>query len=139
MTPETLRILQLNSYDLWGGAEAVAANLQRGFRRRGHQADLAVGYKVTPDSDTLLVPNHAGRGVWYRFWRGVEGALCGLKSYGPGPHRRQHSIGRLADPTQLMEIYRGIESSASRVASGSWDCRHDPRPSPRAQPAWGIL
>jgi hypothetical protein len=41
MTPSRLAILQVGTYDSWGGAEMVAQNLGDAYRRRGHEAHLA--------------------------------------------------------------------------------------------------
>lgn len=40
-----MKILQISTADVAGGAEAVALALHRGLRTRGHDAVLAVGYK----------------------------------------------------------------------------------------------
>jgi glycosyltransferase involved in cell wall biosynthesis len=49
-------ILQVNTYDRWGGAERVASDLLREYRRRGHRAHLAVGRKLTPSADVIQIP-----------------------------------------------------------------------------------
>lgn len=51
-----LRILQISTGDRLGGAEAVARNLQRAYRERGHSSWLAVGRKTTSDEDVFLIP-----------------------------------------------------------------------------------
>lgn len=109
----TLSILQVNTYEQWGGAEAVARNLQRAYRQRGHGAFLAVGRRVTQDADALLIPNDVGRGPWYRFWNGLETRL--RSSDGPaGGELSSASVlgklaGRLAEPGRMIDAARGAE------------------------------
>jgi glycosyltransferase involved in cell wall biosynthesis len=50
-----LRILQVSTGDLLGGAERVAWNLFEQYRRLGHASWLAVGDKRTSDPDVLLI------------------------------------------------------------------------------------
>lgn len=61
-----LRILQINTADLGGGAEGSAWNLFQSYRTRGHNSWLAVGCKRSNDPDVLLVPNDAYRSQWVR-------------------------------------------------------------------------
>ena len=53
MTEQPLRILQVNTADLGGGAERVAWNLHRTYRAQGHQTWLAVGQRYSTDKDVL--------------------------------------------------------------------------------------
>lgn len=52
----TLRILQISTKDLGGGAEGSAWNLFRAFRERGHKSWLAVGRKQSADPDVFEIP-----------------------------------------------------------------------------------
>lgn len=62
MTP--LRIVQINTADISGGAAKVAWKLHEAFRERGHESTLVVGSKYTSDPDVITVDNErAGRGV----------------------------------------------------------------------------
>ena len=65
-----MRILHVNSSDLGGGAERVAALLCREARVNGHEALLAVGRKLGDDADVLSVPDAEPGGPWRRFWLG---------------------------------------------------------------------
>jgi glycosyltransferase involved in cell wall biosynthesis len=56
-----LRILQVSNADLGGGAEAVARNLHTGYRRRGHDARLAVGAKWGEDPNVVRIPRSDAR------------------------------------------------------------------------------
>jgi glycosyltransferase involved in cell wall biosynthesis len=59
-----LRILQISTGDVLGGAERVAWNLFEHYRRLGHASWLAVGDKRTADPDVLVISGDrsAGRG-----------------------------------------------------------------------------
>lgn len=56
-----MRILQVNTADVGGGAEAVARQLFEGYRSRGHWSRLAVGVKYTDDPHIVALPR-AGEG-----------------------------------------------------------------------------
>lgn len=63
-----LRILQVNSQDLGGGAEQVAWNLFKAYQSLGHTSWLAVGAKQSQDPDVLTIP-HRRLGFWAWFSR----------------------------------------------------------------------
>jgi glycosyltransferase involved in cell wall biosynthesis len=52
-----IRILQVSTYDVLGGAARVAWNLFRTYRRRGHSSWLAVGQRLDSDPDVFALPN----------------------------------------------------------------------------------
>ena len=56
-----MRILQVSTADLGGGAEAVALSLHRGLRERGHEAVLAVGFKRTQEEGVVEIPGAGSR------------------------------------------------------------------------------
>jgi glycosyltransferase involved in cell wall biosynthesis len=61
-TTAALRILQVSTYDIIGGAERVAWNLFQTYRTRGHASWLAVGTKLGTDPDVLPIPTPKGDG-----------------------------------------------------------------------------
>lgn len=67
-----MRILQVSTSDLGGGAERVAWLLHREFLHRGHAATLAVGTKHTNDPSVLHLDN-SGRS------RGLRGLIATLR------------------------------------------------------------
>ena len=50
-------ILQVNTRDVGGGAEKVAADLFCAYRSLGYGSRLAVGYKSGDDPDVLRIPH----------------------------------------------------------------------------------
>src|SRR5262249_47970924 len=56
-----VKVLQISTADLGGGAEAVALSLHRGLLARGHEAGLAVGFKRTREEGVVQVPGAGSR------------------------------------------------------------------------------
>ena len=108
MTEPPLCIIEVNTFDQWGGAEVVALDLHRCFIKHGHHSYLVVGRK-TGSNDVLLVPNNEGRGRWYRFWRDVENRLVTIASRGHTGKRLREMAGGLADPKKILDERRGVE------------------------------
>ena len=75
MTEQPLRILQVSTADIRGGAEKVAWNLFTSYRARGYGSWLAVGEKRSDDSDVLTIPNQEAHGGWYHSCRGFASRL----------------------------------------------------------------
>jgi len=56
-----VRILQISTADVGGGAEAVALSLHRGLRARGHEAVLAVGYRRSSEDGVVEIGGAGSR------------------------------------------------------------------------------
>jgi len=108
VSDRSLRILQVNTYDQWGGAEVIAQNLQRAYRRRGHDAWMTVGRRIANAPDTIVIPNDEGRSRWYRLWRGAGKKLGWLAKRRIG-ERIRNMVGGLADPARILDERRGVE------------------------------
>lgn len=61
MNEDGLRILQVSTYDIAGGAEKIAWDLFTLYRALGHQSWLAVGAKKSQDQDVFPIPNRFNR------------------------------------------------------------------------------
>ncbi|MEQ8791629.1 MAG: glycosyltransferase [Pirellulaceae bacterium] len=57
MSANRLHVVQVNTQDVGGGAEAIARGLHEAVRARGHQSHFAVGRRYGDDADTLQIPN----------------------------------------------------------------------------------
>jgi len=91
-----LRILQVSTYDVIGGAERVAWNLFQTYRLRGHASWLAVGTKLGTDPDVFRIPNPTGNGATATRLARAASPLG--------------AIGRLvAHPAKAIERFCGIE------------------------------
>ena len=67
-----LRVLQVSTADLAGGAEKVAWDLFVEYRRRGLKSFLAVGRKRSGDRDVIEIPNEVCSSRWRRNWQQIE-------------------------------------------------------------------
>jgi glycosyltransferase involved in cell wall biosynthesis len=65
-----MRILHVNSSDLGGGAERVAAQLCIDARAAGHEARLVVGRKLGDDAEVTAMADAEAGGAWRRLWLG---------------------------------------------------------------------
>lgn len=61
-----MRILQVSTSDVAGGAERSARNLADAYRARGHESWLAVGRKQTDDANVFVIPNDTARNAIVR-------------------------------------------------------------------------
>ncbi len=102
-----LRILQVNTADVAGGAEKVAWDLFQACRRRGHDSWFAVGTKRSDDPGVVIISNEEHRSRWTQFWReartrlerGGRGSLSGLA----------RGLAWLGEPRRAFDILRGAE------------------------------
>lgn len=102
-----MRILQASSSDIGGGAERIAWLLFDSYRQQGHESYLAVGKKLSDDSDVLLVPNDEvrERANWTQFWRNQHRRLRTVK----GLWRLGRVAYDLAEPRRTFRKQLGHE------------------------------
>jgi glycosyltransferase involved in cell wall biosynthesis len=117
MADPSLRVLQISTIDMRGGAEKVAWDLFTAYRDRGYGSWLAVGEKLGSDPDVLLIPNQLLRGKWVRFWRQLS-----FLSDPPGIWKRAAKplsdlAIALVEPARAFDILRGREDF---YFPGSW-------------------
>ena len=79
-----MRIAQINTYDIAGGAERVSRELHREYRRRGEESWLLVGCKRGDEEGVLEIPNALARNAWARTWLSIADTVAPLRS-GPAP------------------------------------------------------
>ncbi len=65
----SLRILQVNTVDIAGGAEKVALGLFQIYRAAGCCSQFAVGDKRSNYPGVLEIPNDSWRSQWARLWK----------------------------------------------------------------------
>jgi glycosyltransferase involved in cell wall biosynthesis len=102
-----LRILQVNTADLGGGAEKVAWELLQAYRKRGHDSWLAVGRKSTDDPQVVKIPNEENRSKWVQEWRRVQASLH--EAGYPRVSRCASWLGSLGELHRRFDLRRGIE------------------------------
>ncbi|BCA54460.1 glycosyl transferase group 1/2 family protein [Nitrospira sp. KM1] len=105
-----MRILQVNTADEAGGAEAVVWQLMQGYRRAGHASWMAVGRKISQDSHVVPLFHDQYRSAWSRFCLSLSGGIERLTVSGGGGRRLHRSIGLgLGQPFRMWEYWRGKE------------------------------
>lgn len=104
-----LRILQVSTADVRGGAEQVAWNLFNGYRARGHSSRLAVGEKHTRDPDVWAIPNDAAESPWTRFWLSLAARLQPAAGSSRAARALAGIAGGMAEPDRRLDHYRGRE------------------------------
>ena len=104
-----LRILQVNLYDVFGGAEKVAWSLFQGSREAGHRSWLAVAHKQSNDPDVLEINNDACRSWWTRLWLQACAPLRSLQRNIPAVSALHGSLTTIGEPRRSLERWRGIE------------------------------
>jgi len=112
-----MRILQVSTNDIGGGAEKVAWNLFQSYRYRGYASWLAVGHKFSNDSDVFPIPNHELKGSWARVWLALGGYLGSLDGQFRGAWRLSKLARGVAEPAKWLDEHRGIEDFAF---PGAW-------------------
>ena len=104
-----MRILQISTNDIGGGAEKVAWNLFRGYRERGYQSWLAVGTKRGDDPAVLQIPRVNSAGVWNSYWDQLQRRLEPCQSGGKFVSRAQTVLRMLANPRHELQSRFGLE------------------------------
>ncbi|GAK55296.1 glycosyl transferase-like protein [Candidatus Vecturithrix granuli] len=70
-----MTILQVNTYDLAGGAEKIAYTLHEQYQQQHHHAFLAVGYKRSQAPNIFSIPHEMYQGRWERTWNRLAQSL----------------------------------------------------------------
>ncbi len=109
MRTDPIRILQVSTTDVAGGAERVAWNLFHAYRARGNPSSLAVGAKRTSDADVLLVPNERHAGKWSRSWSALNRRLVAVNGNVPGAKLVASMARFIAQPRRALFARYGIE------------------------------
>ena len=112
MAERPLRILQVSTSDIEGGAEKVAWNLFRTYRERGLGSVLAVGRKHSDDPDVLLMPlvqNTGHLSMWARPWLAFADMVSPSVGRVRGAEKLRHWLRFIGHPGSLLDIQRGHE------------------------------
>jgi glycosyltransferase involved in cell wall biosynthesis len=106
-----LRIAQLSTFDVAGGAESVAFNLFAEYRRRGESSVLVVGsVRNEAQSDVVLLDHVPYRGPWARRVNRVADSVEPYRGSVPGAGLLVRSLRTaVASPDRWLEIRRGHE------------------------------
>jgi len=125
-----LRILQVSTSDIEGGAEKIAWNHFQTYRERGLGSLLAVGRKYSRDPDVLLVPwmsdsNRCSR--WTHAWLSIADMVSPSVGRIRGAEKLRHWLRFIGHPQSLLENLRGHEDF---YFPGTWQLLDLPRKRP---------
>jgi glycosyltransferase involved in cell wall biosynthesis len=105
-----LRILQVSTFDVGGGAAKVAWNLFHTYQAYGHSAWLAVGSQKTCTPQVLPIAHETYRDGWARLWTGIGSLLSPLRSRVRGAGRVYNLLTYyIGQPRRWLEVWRGYE------------------------------
>jgi glycosyltransferase involved in cell wall biosynthesis len=100
-----MRILQINTSDHGGGAQSISYRLHQAYAARGHDSNIAVGFKYGDDRDVIEIPNLEKRRQAAQRLFPLEAAM-----------RKRVFLDRLApligfagDPRRYAAVFRGHE------------------------------
>jgi glycosyltransferase involved in cell wall biosynthesis len=101
-------ILQVNSYDIAGGAEVIATNLFYGYLKRGYRSYLLVGMKK--GSDPLIQEIEMGHSPnpWERYWMTKQGKYKRTKDMSKISWWKYYFTKFFAHPTDALNLLSGI-------------------------------
>jgi glycosyltransferase involved in cell wall biosynthesis len=104
-----MKILQVSTADIGGGAEKIARNLFQFYRAQGHDSGLAVGYKRSDDPGIFLIPNDHCRGTWARTWFAAGNLFSPLIGRVKGAGLLRNLLHQIGEPTRYSKIRQGYE------------------------------
>lgn len=106
-----MRIVQVNTKAIGGGAERIALTLHQRYQQLGHQSKLIVGHPPLLDTSTLLLPNEEIRqaSAWYRIWHGLYERLQPYHARIKGTWRLGMLAHTIADPQLAYDRWMGYE------------------------------
>jgi glycosyltransferase involved in cell wall biosynthesis len=104
-----LRILQLNTYDAGGGAEAVATRLHAAYRSAGNTAWFGVKRKRGTAEGVFAIPRSRGYGIWGRSLLDLADRLGGSANGIRGASALAAALSAAARPGAWVDRMRGLE------------------------------
>ncbi len=104
-----MKILQVSTADVAGGAERVAFGLFDRYREIGHESWLMVGTKHTQDSDVMALDNAPSENSWYRLWAHVAAKLGPYAGSTKGAGRGKQWSEHLSQPGRWLNWQLGHE------------------------------
>ena len=109
MIGKPLRILQVSTADIGGGAEKIALELAKGLRSCGHRAWLAVGKKRSSDALTFEMADHRD-GIWARGLSSLDEALRPFADRNVKIAKRaRKNLREISSPLRPVDLWRGRE------------------------------
>jgi glycosyltransferase involved in cell wall biosynthesis len=107
-----LRILQVSSADIAGGAETSARNLHREFQRLGHDSRLMVGTKRSDEEKVIELPNDSSRNALVKILSSVLETYDSQNFRLPGIGRVLRILREISEPGRWVARRLGVEDYA---------------------------
>jgi glycosyltransferase involved in cell wall biosynthesis len=104
-----MKILQVNTADVAGGAERIAFGLFDRYRELGHESWLAVGTKRTTDENVVELDHAAPDHFWYRLWARIAAKLDPYAGHTKGAGRTKQWSESLSRPGRWLSWQLGHE------------------------------
>ncbi len=104
-----MKILQVNTADVAGGAERVAFGLFDRYRELGHESWLAVGTKRTQDPNVVELNHAEPEHFWYRLWAHIAAKLDPYAGHTKGAGRTKQWSESLSRPGRWLNWQLGHE------------------------------
>lgn len=105
-----LKILQINSLDLSGGAAQIANRLHSEYKKNNHLSWLAVGHKQSVDPDVFLIPKIEGDSVWSKACSFVNRILAKIEPSFPAAKIFRSKVKYLSMGKDIFSHLRGMEN-----------------------------
>ena len=102
-----LRILQVNTQDIGGGAAGSAWNIFDAYRRRGLDSCMAVGQKFSTDPAVYTILNERFRPIWTKFWHKIQNRITNEPTLQVA--RFTGKVAWFGEPMRAFEHILGIE------------------------------
>ena len=109
MNSADLRILQLNTVEMTGGAAIIAWNLHRAYLKLGLKSWIAVGRKETKNSNVFQITRDDSLRIWKRAPLRVSRKMLTEGSHIHGVWLLSFLFASIAEPMRFMRWLRGIE------------------------------
>jgi glycosyltransferase involved in cell wall biosynthesis len=104
-----MKILQVSTADIAGGAERIAFGLFDRYRELGHESWLAVGTKRTTDENVVELDHAESEHFWYRLWARIAAKLDPYAGHTKGAGRTKQWSESLSRPGRWLSWQLGHE------------------------------
>lgn len=105
-----LKVLQISTLDLSGGAAQIAYNLHGAYKNFGKLAWMAVGHKQSTDVDIFSIPKLAKRTLWFRTLSQINCLIEKYLSRFPGSSRVRDKLELYAKGEDYFPFIHGMEN-----------------------------
>ena len=129
-----MRILQVSTADIAGGAERVAFGLFDRYRELGHESWLAVGTKRTRDPNVVTLDHADAEHFWYRLWTHVAAKLSPHIGSTKGAGRGKQWSEYLSQPGRWLNWQFGFPRHTGSPGANTRQSRYCPLPQPPRPP-----